>query len=1576
MISPKVLLCYSHQDEVWKDRLVTHLGVLRSQGLIDLWNDNRISVGEDWYSELQENLNTTSAVILLISAHMLTSEFILNSEVSRLLQRRTKEGLLIIPIIARPCAWEMVGWLKGLRVRPSDGKPLSLYSGSRRDEVLAQIANEVYQQLESARALFTAQEPAFTTPDKISIARLPLTGRDLFGRDHELLLLDKAWADPTVHILSMVAWGGVGKSALINHWLQRMSRDNYRGAERVYGWSFYSQGTTDRAVTADRFIEAALVWFGDYDPHKGSLWERGERLAHLIRQQRTLLVLDGLEPLQYAPGPEEGRLKDQALQALLSQLAGFNTGLCVITTRVAVTDLITFEGRTAVRINLEHLSPWAGAQLLKAQGVIGNEAELEQASREFGGHPLALTLLGSYLNDIYRGDISRRTEVSGLEGDVRFGGQAQKVLASYEKWFGEGPELAVLNMIGLFDRPASEHEIAVLRAAPVIQGLTEPIQGLDESGWQRVLSKLRRAQLLAPRSPNQPGMLDTHPLVREHFAQRFRSLCPDAWREGHNRLYEHLKSTTKEFPDTIEEMAPLYAAVAHGCAAGRYHEVLNEVYWRRIRRESKAYNLKQLGTFSADLAALTGFFDRPWMQPVSALFESDKVFVLAEAGYALRALGRLTEATQPLKASLEACIVLEDWYRASTIASNLSQLYLTIGDLSQALTYAQQSINLTDRSGDSFQLINTRTLFASVLHQVGRFSEAEVAFAEAEQMQKALQPHYPFLYSMNGFRYCELLLDQNQYEEVQNRVAHTLQWIEQTSGSLLDMALDHLSAGKAYLMMEQEGAYDFAKAAAHLQNAVDSLRQTDSQDLLIKALLARAELHLATGEFNKSRFDLEEAMEISTRSGMGLCQADCQLGYARLYLAQGDKNRAKESLALTKNLIERSGYYRQAKEVSTLLLIEQLEAKDIAARVAAVKLIAESGSQRVLPSLVRHLVDKSPDVRSAVQEALEKLPSRDFSKEITEQLMTMGKVSLSDLPVASSAEKIAALVKYARSHSDLDLMYSAKLQELRFRNIEAVQEFQRLWNVAASEMHEESQSFYQSVHSLARHFSTCVGVSLDGKKQLQHTSGKLFSITIDATAAFVDIPVYPQIPMLFLQGTEFREKDLDDLRHVLSKVMLHPGRVVFLIIFAEAERLNKARRMLNHNLRQNYAYNTFVLDRNQMVALIGSTHPLRAFEELVLSEIDLISVSPFTTDGPTSDEMFFGRENEIWEISEHADKSSYALIGGRKVGKTSILQHLANKRLPCARFQPFYFTCELIDQSEPTKHEFLESLVNVLLPQLTNHIPGSFAKLLTHLPHDKSPVFLIDEADRLIPSDRQAGWPLFGELRALAQQRRCQFVFAGERFLRDAVIADSKGRLYNFPKVKKIGCLDFRAVEELVSRPMKELKIDLADEGAIIERIWDFTGGHPNVVQRLCQKLIESINQHQLRRIEIETVNSVISDPGFQDEDFLRIFWDQATLLERIISLVMARQVKSYTAQEVHQLTGKLLRPQPKRREVEAALYRLVELRSILKVTTQGYVFAINGFPEVIAKAITAADTLSVMIEEYGEHGDVIPGAY
>ena len=146
------------------------------------------------------------------------------------------------------------------------------------------------------------RKPPIRGPEKISIARLPVTGSDIFGREDDIAFLDASWANEDANIVTIVAWAGVGKSTLVNHWLRAMAAQHYRSAELVFGWSFYRQGTSGGTSSADEFLDTALTWFGDPDPRIGTGWEKGERLAKLVAHRRTLLVLDGLEPLQNPPG--------------------------------------------------------------------------------------------------------------------------------------------------------------------------------------------------------------------------------------------------------------------------------------------------------------------------------------------------------------------------------------------------------------------------------------------------------------------------------------------------------------------------------------------------------------------------------------------------------------------------------------------------------------------------------------------------------------------------------------------------------------------------------------------------------------------------------------------------------------------------------------------------------------------------------------------------------------------------------------------------------------------------------------------------------------------------------------------------------------------------------------------------------------------------------------------------------------------------------------------------------------------------------------------------------------------------
>ena len=555
------------------------------------------------------------------------------------------------------------------------------------------IARQTLQKMSPADSRAVSREPPIRLGlENISVARLPVTGSNFFGREEDIAFLNDAWANQHVNVVKIVAWAGVGKSTLVNQWLRRMAAEHYGSAELVFGWSFYRQGTSWRTSSADEFLDAALGWFGDPDPRLGTAWEKGERLAKLIAHRRTLLLLDGLEPLQNPPGPQEGRVREPSLQALLRELAAFNTGLCVITTRLPVADIADHEQTSVLRRNLEQLSSDAGAELLRALGVKGREAELRSASDEFNGHCLALTLLGSYLTDAYNGDIRCRKEVAKhLAHDVRQGVHARKVMESYETWFGEGPELSVLRMLGLFDRPADENALSVLLKPPSIRGLTDSLTDLSPTDWRTILARLRRARLLAAEDPHNPGNLDTHPLVREYFGEQLQSQRTEAWKECNRRLYDYYRTLAPQLPDSFREMEPLFLAVICACNVGLFREALHEVYIPRIQRGKACFAANVLGSRGALLSVLVHFFEHGrWGSPVEMAIEGqgltaeDQLFILMQAAL------YLTATRGPASTEAQTC-----YERAESLCHSLNRPLLLYSTLISQWRYSFVTEKLT-----------------------------------------------------------------------------------------------------------------------------------------------------------------------------------------------------------------------------------------------------------------------------------------------------------------------------------------------------------------------------------------------------------------------------------------------------------------------------------------------------------------------------------------------------------------------------------------------------------------------------------------------------------------------------------------------------------------------------------------------------------------------------------------------------------------------------------------------------------------------------------------------------------------
>ncbi|MGR3319756.1 MAG: TIR domain-containing protein [Candidatus Anammoxibacter sp.] len=888
MAKPSVFISYSHKDEEWKDRLKPQLDALEMAGEIVVWDDRKIDGGDKWYPEIEEAMSNAAVAVCLISENFLAFEFCVKDEIPFLLNREQENNMLFIPVLISPCPWKAFRWLSETQMLPRDGKSIIKDYRENWSVAFADVSDLILRKINDPDYSLPAETIKWTEPEKIDIDRLPETGAKLFGREKELEHLDEVWESEDTNIMSFIAWGGVGKSTLINKWIEYMKADNYKDAEQVFAWSFYSQGTNEQVSSADTFLFEALGWFGDPNPTSGSAWDKGERLAGLVRQKKTLLVLDGMEPLQSSHECEKGKIKDQGLASLLRSLAMNNNGLCIITSRENIADIAKYQKRVK-QVDLEKLTVDAGRALLRIGGVRGTDKELEDAVEEFGYHALAVKLLAVYLKSIKGHHISNTRHIPDLDIPDNKGRHPRRVIEALSKRYMDKPEGDLLKILGFFDRPADIAAIKQIIEEPVIQDLTANICDTNETALLQSINTLRNENLLANESKHNPDTLDCHPLIREHFGDKLKQQNPDGWKEAHARLYEYYKGLPeKELPDTLEEMEPLFAAVMHGCLAGKHQEAMDDIYWKKIRRQKESYTTNKLGAFGADLSCLSGFFESLWDKPASGLKENYKAATFNWAGFRLRAVGRLSEAELPMKAGLEMSIELKNWKQSAINASNLSELYLSLGDVASAQEYGEQSVTFANRSRDGNQIVVGLTKHADALRQAGKNKTAEKLFIEAEEIQKKRQPEYPWLYSIRGFLYCDLLLSMGKYQEALERARTTLKQMQNVPNApILTIVVDKLSIGKALMLQSvKNNSSDFTEAEDYLNQAVNGLRETGERDLLPWGLFACATLYRHQGDFLKSWTDLDEAWEIAEYGRMRLHLTDYNLEACRNIKAQ------------------------------------------------------------------------------------------------------------------------------------------------------------------------------------------------------------------------------------------------------------------------------------------------------------------------------------------------------------------------------------------------------------------------------------------------------------------------------------------------------------------------------------------------------------------------------------------------------------------------------------------------------------------------------------------------------------------
>ncbi|HEU4887928.1 MAG TPA: toll/interleukin-1 receptor domain-containing protein, partial [Thermoanaerobaculia bacterium] len=154
-----VFISYSHRDEQWLQRVLIHLRPLARETGLEIWSDRRIEAGSQWREEITNAIASAKAMILIISADFLASDFIATDELPPLLEASRNEGAIILPLIVSPSRFSHTPQLSRFQAVNDPSRPVSALPEFEREEVFVRLATRVEQVLAAV-----SNEPARESP--------------------------------------------------------------------------------------------------------------------------------------------------------------------------------------------------------------------------------------------------------------------------------------------------------------------------------------------------------------------------------------------------------------------------------------------------------------------------------------------------------------------------------------------------------------------------------------------------------------------------------------------------------------------------------------------------------------------------------------------------------------------------------------------------------------------------------------------------------------------------------------------------------------------------------------------------------------------------------------------------------------------------------------------------------------------------------------------------------------------------------------------------------------------------------------------------------------------------------------------------------------------------------------------------------------------------------------------------------------------------------------------------------------------------------------------------------------------
>lgn len=248
MSQQQIFISYSRKDTKWKDLLLAQLAVANQPPFFHVWHDSLLQGGDDWYKAIINAIDSGGIAILLVSAHSLSSKFIQQEEIPRILNLKSDNKTRLFPILVSQCAWQKVDWLQALNIRPEGGVPLESGTPADISEALTKIVLEISSLLKSQDILSdsrpSTQPIASQSPSSERTNNANIDNKmefEFINRVEELNALCSGGAEPKIYI---DAPAGFGKTYLLRKIAEVFSSeehtntDNDKGKKTTKGCAF------------------------------------------------------------------------------------------------------------------------------------------------------------------------------------------------------------------------------------------------------------------------------------------------------------------------------------------------------------------------------------------------------------------------------------------------------------------------------------------------------------------------------------------------------------------------------------------------------------------------------------------------------------------------------------------------------------------------------------------------------------------------------------------------------------------------------------------------------------------------------------------------------------------------------------------------------------------------------------------------------------------------------------------------------------------------------------------------------------------------------------------------------------------------------------------------------------------------------------------------------------------------------------------------------------------------------------------------------------------------------------------